>query len=187
MAGISTLAIKIYENLYAILSIYGIMNYIIYRLWEATLMSEQQIVIFRLNGQLFGAEASQVFQIIKYQEVSKMPGMPNFMEGVFNYRGIVLPIISLNKRFELGDNEISKKTKVIVSKIQDKYAGFIVNDVTEIKNFAEEDIAPAPVIGGQTVSFLKKVAKNGNQLISIIDLEKVLEDSEIKSLDFAKH
>ena len=146
-------------------------------------MSELQVVIFNLNGQLFGAEASQVFQIIRYQEPTKIPRMPKFIEGIINYRGSVLPVISLNKRFELGDIKIGKKTKIIVSNIEEKLAGFVVNDVAEIARFTDEDIEPAPVsVSGGVSSFLKKVAKKGNQLISIIDLDKVLEDAEIKRL-----
>ena len=145
-------------------------------------MSELQIVVFSLNGQLFGAEASQVFQIIRYQEITKVPGMPKFIEGVLNYRGKVLPVISLNKRFELGETVVGKKTKIIVSKIDNKLAGFIVNDVAEIKSFTGDQLEPVPVIGGQTAGFLKEVAKNGDKLISVIDLEKVLKDSEIKKL-----
>lgn len=146
-------------------------------------MSELQVVVFSLNGQAFGAEASQVFQIIRYQEAAKIPRMPRFIEGVINYRGAVLPVISLNKRFDLGDTAVGKKTKIIVSNIEGKLAGFIVNDVTEIARFTDEDVEPAPLTGNNEIgAFLKKVAKKGNQLISIIDLDKVLEDAEIKRL-----
>jgi purine-binding chemotaxis protein CheW len=146
-------------------------------------MSELQVVVFSLNGQVFGAEASQVFQIIRYQEVTKIPRMPKFIEGILNYRGSVLPVISLNKRFELGELTINKKTKIIVSNIEGKLAGFIVNDVVEIARFTDEDVELAPIsIESEVAAFLKKVAKKGNQLVSIIDLEKVLEDTEIKRL-----
>ncbi len=75
------------------------------------MMSELQMVVFSLNGQFYGAEASQVFQIIRYQEVTKVPGMPRFIEGIINYRGSVLPVINLNKRFELGELNVTRKTK----------------------------------------------------------------------------
>lgn len=146
-------------------------------------MSELQVVVFSLNGQIFGAEASQVFQIIRYQEVTKIPRMPKFIEGILNYRGSVLPVISLNKRFELGELTAGKKTKIIVSNIEGKLAGFIVNDVVEIARFTDEDVEPSPLsVKSEAAAFLKKVAKKGSQLISIIDLDKVLEDAEIKRL-----
>lgn len=146
-------------------------------------MSELQVVVFSLNGQLFGAEASQVFQIIKYQETAKVPKMPRFLEGILNYRDSVLPVINLARRFEMGELEITKKAKILVTKIEDKLAGFIVNDVTEIMKFADEDIESAPLIMSSEVgAYLKKVAKKDDKLISIIDLEKVLNDKEIKRL-----
>ena len=146
-------------------------------------MGELQVVIFGLNGQTFGADASQVFQIIRYQQVAKMPGLPGFMEGVLNYRGAVLPVISLNKRFELGDDSIGKKTKIIISKIGEKLAGFIVNDVVEIARFAEEDVEPAPLPAKSGARrFIKEVAKRDGQIVTVIDLDKVLEDAEISSL-----
>lgn len=146
-------------------------------------MSELQVVVFSLNGQLFGAEASQVFQIIKYQEVMKVPKMPEFIEGILNYRGTELPVISLNKRFDLGEAALGKKTKIIVSNIEGKLAGFIVNDVIEITVFTDEYLEPVPMLGNSEVAaFLKKVAKKGDKLISIIDLDRVLKDAEINSL-----
>lgn len=150
---------------------------------EGNGMSELQVVVFSLNGQIYGAEASQVFQIIRYKEVTKIPRMPKFIEGILNYRGSVLPIISLNKRFELGDNTIGKKTKIIVSNIEGKLAGFIVNDVIEIARFTDEDMEPAPIsLSNGVASFLNMIAKKGNQLISIIDMNKVLDEPEIKRL-----
>lgn len=146
-------------------------------------MSELQTVVFNLNGQLFGAEASQVFQIIRYQEVTKVPRMPKFIEGIIEYRGSVLPVINLSKRFDTGELEITKKTKILITRMDDKLAGFIVNDVSEIIKFQDEDIEPAPhIFSGETGAYLKKVGKRDGRLISIIDLENVLNDSEIKRL-----
>jgi Chemotaxis signal transduction protein len=147
-------------------------------------MSELQTVIFNLNGQYYGAEASQVFQIIKYQEVTKVPRMPKFIDGIINYRGSVLPVINLNRRFDLGEQEQTKKTKILVTKMNDKLAGFIVNDVNEIVKFTDDEIEPAPaVVYGEGCNFLSKVGKKGDKLITIIDLEKVLNENEIKRLN----
>ena len=60
-------------------------------------MSELQVIVFDLNGQLFGAEASQVFQVIRYKEPEKVPRMPKFIEGILSFRDSVLPMINLVK------------------------------------------------------------------------------------------
>ena len=146
-------------------------------------MKELQTVVFSLNGQLYGADASQVFQIIRFQEVTKMPRMPKFIEGIINYRGSVLPVINLNRRFELGQTDITRKTKILVTRLNDKLAGFIVNDVSEIIKFTEEDMEPVPaIVIGEASAFLSKVGKKGDMLVSIIDLEKILNDNEINGL-----
>ncbi len=146
-------------------------------------MSELQVVVFEVNGEFFGAEASQVFQIIKYQEATKVPKMPRFVEGMLNYRESVLPVVNLAKRFDMGDIAINKKTKILVTKIEDNFAGFIVNDVSEIVKFSENEVDPTPdIISGETAAYLKKVARKGEKLISIIDLENILTAGEIKKL-----
>lgn len=148
-------------------------------------MSELQVVLFDINGQLFGAEANQVFQIIKYQEATKMPKMPKFIEGILHYRDTVLPIINLTKRFDMGEILINKKTKILVTRIEDKYAGFIVNDVSEIVKFTEGEVDPAPaMLNSEASAYLKKIGKKGDKLISIIDLEKILNNNEVKKLSF---
>ncbi len=146
-------------------------------------MSEMNAVIFNLNDQLFGAEASQVFQIIRYQEPSKMPKMPRFIEGIINYRDTVLPVINLAKRFDLGDMDITKKTKILVTKLGEKYAGFIVSDVMEIMRFEEDEVEMAPsAVNVGTASYLRKIGKKGERLYSIIDLENILNEAERKRL-----
>ncbi len=148
-------------------------------------MSILKLVVFGLDNQLFGADSSQVFQIIRYQELTKLPRMPKFMEGIMDFRGNVLPVVSLSKRFELGvANEVTEKSKILVVSIGDKFAGFIVDDVNEILTVAEEDIEPAPLMMmEETYTYLKNIAKKGDKLISIIDMEKILNDKEVKKLD----
>lgn len=146
-------------------------------------MSDIQVVVFDISGQLFGAESEQVFQIIKYQEAAKMPRMPRFLEGIINYRDTVLPVVNLAKRFDMGEPTFNKKTKILVAKVEDNYAGFIVNDVSEIIRVSESEIEASPSILSSDVSaYLKKVAIKEGKLISIIDLEKILNCNEIKRL-----
>ncbi|MGE5615021.1 MAG: chemotaxis protein CheW [Bacillota bacterium] len=146
-------------------------------------MSELQAVLFDLNGQLYGAEASQVFQIIRYKEPEKVPRMPKFIEGILNFRDSILPVISLVKRFNLGESAITKKTKILVTRLEDSYIGFIVNDVTEIVEFSADEVDPVPAVEKTGVSaYLKKVGKKNDKMIFIVDLENVLDENEIKRL-----
>lgn len=146
-------------------------------------MSELQVIVFDLNGQLFGAEASQVFQIIRYKEPEKVPRMPKFIEGILSFRDSVLPVINLVKRFNLGESVITKKTKILVTRLEDRYVGFIVNDVAEIAKFAADEVDPVPAVEKTGASaYLKKVGKKGDKLVCIIDFENILSENEIKRL-----
>ncbi|MGI6669585.1 MAG: chemotaxis protein CheW [Acetivibrionales bacterium] len=146
-------------------------------------MSELQVLVFDLNGQPYGAEASQVLQIIRYEEPEKEPRMPKFIEGVLSFRDSALPVIDLVKRFNLGESAITKKTKILVAKIEDRYVGFIVNDVAEIVEFAADEVDPVPAVEKTGASaYLKRVGKKNDKLIFIIDLENVLNEKEIKRL-----
>jgi len=147
-------------------------------------VSEFQAVVFYLNNQLCGADTLQVQEIIKYRDVVNIPRMPKFIDGVINIRGTVVPVVNLNRRFDLGDTKITSKTKIVVTLINKKFVGFIVNDVTEIIKFSDEEVElPPETIYNNGNSFMKFIGKKGEKLISILDLSKILTDNEIKRIN----
>lgn len=148
------------------------------------LMEGMQIVVFTLNDEVCGVDTTQVKEIVMYETLTKMPKMPQFIDGVINLRGMVVPVVNLNKRFELGDTQITKKTKIIITDLSGKLVGFIVNDVSEIMKLPPESIENTPeIIRKIDNSYLKNVGKNGENLISILDLSTILTDSEIKNIE----
>ena len=146
-------------------------------------MSELQVVVFSLNNQMCGADTSQVHEIIRYQDVTRVPRLPKFVDGLISLRGRVVPVINLNKRFELGETEITKKTKIVITLKNDNYVGFIVNDVYEIVRFSdnETELPPESIFSAGNV-YIRSIGKKDNMLISILDLGKILNESEIKRL-----
>lgn len=143
-----------------------------------------QIVVFTLNDEVCGVETTRVKEIVKYGSITKMPNMPNFIDGVISLRGAVVPVVNLNKRFGLGNTEITKKTKIIINDLEGKLIGFIVNDVSEIIKLSDQDVENTPeVIKKIDNSYLKNVGKKGEELISILDLSTILTDTEIMSLE----
>ncbi|MCX7748544.1 MAG: chemotaxis protein CheW [Clostridia bacterium] len=147
-------------------------------------MGDVQIVIFSLNDEICGAYTSQVQEIVKYQEVTKLPNMPEFIDGIINLRGSVVPIVNLNKRFAFGETEITKKTKIIITKIENMLIGYIVNDVSEIIKLPEENIeAPTNLFYKVGNTYLKNIGKRDGKLILILDLGSILNDRELKHLD----
>lgn len=145
---------------------------------------EIQVVIVHLNNYICGIETPRVYKIVKYQDVMKPPEMPKFIDGMTRLAGIVIPVIDLNKRFGLGELSVNKKTKIIVSRVNEMLVGFIVNNVSEITMMKEEDIEKAPeMIKDFGNRYLKSVAKQGTNLISILDFNKIFNDNEINELE----
>ncbi|MCX7921287.1 MAG: chemotaxis protein CheW [Clostridia bacterium] len=147
-------------------------------------MAEMQIVVFSLNDETCGADTSQVFKIEKYQKVDKIPEMPYFVDGIMNLRGRVVPVVNLNRRFDLGQTEITKKTKIIITEIDKGLVGFVVNDVQEIIKLSDDEIeSPPGVIQKKDNSYMNGVGKKGEKLISILDLRAILGSEEIEDIN----
>ena len=146
-------------------------------------MVESQIVVFALNGEVCGVDASQVYKIVRCKDLVKIPQMPKFVDGMINHMGKAIPVINLNRRFGFGEIEITKKTKIIITQTGKNYLGFMVNDVSEIITISDNDMEDAPGIIAQAGNtYLKKVAKKGSSIISILDFNYILSDKELNKI-----
>lgn len=148
-------------------------------------MAENQYVVFKLNKEEFGIDIMNVKEIIIYQEVVNVPNTPDFVEGILNYRGSVIPIINLKRRLRLGEEERTKDTRIIVISLEDKEIGFIVDEASQTLRLDEEHIDPAPdVISGIDRKYIIGVGKiDEKRLLIIIDLQKILTDKEIDEIE----
>lgn len=142
-------------------------------------MAIQQLVKFSVADQNFGVNINQIYQIIKPQEVFKVPNTPPFIEGLINLRGKVLTVFNLRKRFNLPEKANDEDTKVLIVNMNDMLLGFTVDSVTEIVRINDEDIEDTPTtLRNFDRRFLSGVGKLGDKLILLLDLEKVLTPDE---------
>jgi len=149
-------------------------------------MSDIKVVIFTLNNELCSVEASLVYKIEKYNEVSLIPQMPDYIKGIFDLRGRVVPVVDLNKRFNMGDSEITKKTKIIITEKDKQLFGFMVNNVLEIINLDEKLIDKSEaILKVNNKQYIKGIGKNNEKLFSIIDLNEVLPKEEVEEVNEA--
>lgn len=148
-------------------------------------MAENQYVVFKLNKEEFGVDIMNVKEIIPYQKSTQIPNSPNFIEGVINYRGNVIPIINLNKRFKLNTEEITGDTRIIVINIEEKEIGFVVDEASQTLRLEKEQIDPTPdIISDVDRRYITGVGKiDESRLLILLDLEKVLTDREIEEID----
>ncbi|HWQ61557.1 MAG TPA: chemotaxis protein CheW [Negativicutes bacterium] len=127
----------------------------------------------------YGIPINQVHEITRPGNVTKLPGMPDFVDGITNLRGEVIPIIDFKKRFGLGSTGLKDTTRNVVVNINGKKCGIIVDDVMEIIAIPAENIEEAPaMVGGVKASFILGIAKVDDRLIIALDIYKVLTEDE---------
>lgn len=143
-------------------------------------MAESQYVVFNLDSEEFGIDIMNVKEIIPYQESVNIPNAPEFIEGIINYRGNVIPIINLKKRFKLDDFNVTKDTRIIVINIEEKEIGFIVDEASQTVRLDDNQIDPTPdIISEVDRRFITGVGKIGeDRLLILLDLHKILTDKE---------
>ncbi len=138
-----------------------------------------QLVSFKIANEEFGVDILNVQEINKMTTITKVPNAPEFVEGVINLRGRVIPIIDLRTRLKLERKEHDKDTRIIVVEIVGRTVGFIVDAVKEVlripMNITE---APPELVTGIDSEFIRAVGKLEDRLLILIDLEKVLSSSD---------
>ncbi len=143
-----------------------------------------QLVSFKLREEEFAVDILQVQEIIRLQDITNVPNAPDFVEGVINLRGRVIPIIDLRKRFALERVEHSKSTRIIVVMIDNVTVGLIVDEVSEVLRIPEDTVEPPPpIVAGIESDYIKGVGKLEDRLLILLDLGKILSQKEKSSLE----
>ncbi|HWR56351.1 MAG: chemotaxis protein CheW [Bacillota bacterium] len=143
-------------------------------------MDEEQLVVFRLGDEEYAVPAAQVKEIIQYAGITAMPDTPEFVEGITDLRGNIIPVIGLAKRFGLPDGEGSDK-RVIIIEVKSRELGVIVDEVTEIKKLAQAAIEAAPSITAKG-DYICGIGKDNDRLLILLDVDKLFSLNEMVQL-----
>ena len=152
---------------------------------EKSMENENQLVGFRLGEEEFGLDIMKVQEIIRVPEITKVPKTADFVEGVINLRGDVLPVVDSRKRFGLEEAEKKDSTRIMVVNLGGSSTGLVVDSVSEVLTLEKEQIEPPPpVIGGVESRFLEGVGKldDGKKLIILLDADNLFAKEEIKQI-----
>ncbi|MCK8816258.1 chemotaxis protein CheW [Natroniella sulfidigena] len=142
-----------------------------------------QFIVFKLGTEEFGVKITQVQEIIKMKEITKLPQSADFIEGIINLRGDIITIIDLRKRLEF-EYDPEAETRIIVVKINDIDVGFIVDDASEVVRIAQEEISqPSGGMAGIKTEFISGIAKLEDRLIILLALDKLLSTTEQAKLE----
>ena len=145
---------------------------------------ERQILVFSLANDELGLDISCVREVLRPQEIHPLPQAPDFIEGVINLRGHIIAVIDLRKRLTVKEIEDRSKMRIIVCKIKRFIVGLVVNSVSEIIALSEENIGPTPEVVSMQIEedFMSGIARLGERIIVILDLENILTREEITRL-----
>ena len=152
---------------------------------DDNLDDDEQVVIFRLDKEEFGAPIASVQEIVRVpEELIRVPKAPSFVEGVINLRGTVLPVIDLRLRLGLNQVERSDRQRIMVFLISDVRTGFIVYQVAEVLKIPKAAIEPAPQLSSDQVRLLSRMANLEKQkrMVQLIDPPHLMEKGELVAL-----
>ena len=144
-----------------------------------------QLVGFTIGREQFGVDILMVQEIIRSAPITSVPNSPDFIEGVINLRGNIIPVIELRKRLNLYRKDIApKESWILILDINSRVTGFIVDSVTRVLKIMESTIEPPPevVVAGLANQYIKGVCDIGESLLILLDFNRILLADELKQL-----
>ena len=145
---------------------------------------ELQVVGFRIGRETFAVPISMVREIVRVPAITSVPNAPDYIEGVINLRGRIIPVVDLRKRFHEIVGEPNKKNRIVVVELENRLIGLMVNSASEVLRIPPSEIeAPQDVFQEGELNYITGVGKLRGRLIILLDLNKILQRGELRRLD----
>lgn len=147
-----------------------------------------QVLTFKLADEIFAVDIEQVREIIDFDKSTKVPSMPEYIRGVINLRGNVVPVVDLRLKFGMPATSKTVDTCIIIIEMTVENEiiifGALADSVQEVVDFEADVLEPAPKIGTRfNTEFIKSMAKMGDEFVIILNIENVFTIEEIKSIN----
>ncbi len=137
--------------------------------------AEEHVVVFRLGQEYYALDIQCVQEIVRMQTITAIPGADEWVEGITNLRGRVVPVIDLRRRCGIVTSEHTSETRIVVVSSQNGMVGLVVDAVSEVMRIPAEQIEPpSSIVAVPENSYLRGVAKLEDRLVSLMDLDGVL-------------
>ena len=147
---------------------------------------KDRYLTFIIGNECYGIEIRYVTEIIGIQAITEIPELPEYVRGIINLRGKIIPVIDVRIRFKKEVKDYNDRTCVIVVDIKDISIGLIVDLVAEVLTIPEQDIVDPPQVNKMTGSrYIKKIGKVGNAVKLLLDCEKLLTENELEDISNA--
>ncbi len=138
-----------------------------------------QWVTFQLDKETYGVNVKQVREVLRYTDIAPVPGSPAYVLGIINLRGNVVTIIDTRLRFGLDPAEITDNSRIVIIEAETQVVGILVDSVAEVVYLKSSEIDVAPSVGtDESAKFIQGVCNIDNNLLILVDLNKLLTDDE---------
>ena len=149
----------------------------------ATRESTREVLVFVLGTEEYGVDILKVQEIRGYEKVTPLPAAPDYLKGVVNLRGVIVPVIDLRMKFGLKDPAYDATTVMVILRIGARVVGIVVDGVSDVIRLAPSDVKAAPELGTLVdSSYLAGLATRDERMILLVDIEKFLSSGELKLL-----
>lgn len=141
------------------------------------------LVGFRIGAETFGVPISLIHEIVRVPEITAVPDAPEFVEGVMNLRGRIVSVVDLRKRFREKAPEKSRKNRILVTELEGKMVGLIVDAASEVLKVPQGEVELPPTVFEEgELQYVTGVGKLNGRLIILIDLNKLLQKGELRRI-----
>jgi purine-binding chemotaxis protein CheW len=141
-----------------------------------------RFLTFITEGEIYGIEIRYVIEIIGLQNITRVPEVPDYVKGIINLRGKIVPVIDVRMKFGKEPIEYNERTCIVVIEVNEIAVGLIVDEVDEVMNISDENISdPPPVRAGFENKYIKGIGKAGDRVQLLLDCEKLLMENKIRN------
>jgi purine-binding chemotaxis protein CheW len=146
---------------------------------------KDKYLTFRIGTEDYGIAIANVTEIIGIQSITEIPEMPDYIKGVINLRGKVIPIMDVRSRFKMQAREYDERTCIVVVDIDSTSVGLVVDTVNEVTDIPEDQVEPPPKSKREGGNYIHGIGKVGDEVKILLDINKILYEEELKTISGA--
>jgi purine-binding chemotaxis protein CheW len=149
--------------------------------------SVRELLVFTLGAEQYGIDILKVQEIRGYESVTRIAGAPDFIKGVINLRGSIVPIVDMRLKFALGEASYTPFTVVIILNVMQRTVGIVVDGVSDVFQLTPDAIRSAPEFGAAVdTAYIEGLSEVGDSMVIIMDIERLMSSAEMSLIDVAR-
>lgn len=142
-----------------------------------------QLVTFQLGAENYGLDIMEVKEIVDYEEIRPIPNAPAYIEGIYNLRGDIIPVISLHRRFQIQRADDIEEDSLLIITIDGMQLGIVIDRILRVMGINVEEIQPPPkMITGIGAEYIRGVVHQENEYLIILDSDRLFDPRELKAI-----